>query len=210
MKKEASLDYYEILQVNPTADQEMIERAYRLLAKRYHPDNILTGDPGKFSVLIEAYGVLSDPEKRARYDDSREAVKCRDNFSFNLPQSDDPEAETRISQTILLVLYLARRKDVTKPGVGEFQLEKLLGLPEKEIEFHIWYLKEKGWIQRTDTGGFAITANGVDMVIEKNILLRKDRLLPWSNGTSFNSEGSEDIETSSKHVAGGPSNQFAS
>ena len=211
MKKETSVDYYEILQINPTADQEMIERAYRLLAKRYHPDNINTGDGGKFAKLMEAYHVLSDSEKRVAYDANHKADNVhQDNFFFNVPQSDGPDAETRLYQAILLILYIARRKDVMKPGVGGFQLEKLLGLPEKELEFYIWYLKEKRWIEQTETGGFAITASGVDAVIEKNILLRKDRLLPWSNGTSFNSEGSEDLKPSAKHVAGGFFDQYTS
>jgi hypothetical protein len=47
------------------------------------------------------------------------------------------------------------------------ELERLLGCPEKHMEFHIWYLKEKGCIERTDTGGFAITAEGVDSAIEQ-------------------------------------------
>jgi len=179
MGKEISADYYEILQVNPKADQEMIERAYRLLAKRYHPDNQDTGDSGKFGTLMEAYLVLSNPDKRAAYDCNHERVKAHeDNFFLNIHPSRNSEEEARLYQAILLILYVARRADVTKPGVGTFSLEKLLGLSEKELEFHLWYLKEKGWIQRAETGGFAITVNGVDAVIEKNLLLRKDRLLP--------------------------------
>ncbi len=47
------------------------------------------------------------------------------------------------------------------------------------LEFHVWYLKEKHWIERTDTGGFAITAAGVDEVEkEGGIIMGKDRLLP--------------------------------
>ena len=55
MGKEASANYYEILQVSPSADQETIERVYRLLAKRYHPDNLSTGDTNKFDILTKAY-----------------------------------------------------------------------------------------------------------------------------------------------------------
>jgi len=65
-----------------------------------------------------------------------------------------------------------------KRRVGIFQLEKLLGLSEKHLDFHIWYLKEKGWVERVESGGFAITANGVDQVIEKDILITQDKLLP--------------------------------
>ena len=50
MGKEVYVDYYEVLQVSTKADQKMIERAFRLLAKRYHPDNRHTGDAGKFDI----------------------------------------------------------------------------------------------------------------------------------------------------------------
>ena len=62
------LDYYEAMQLSPNADQETIARVYRLLAARYHPDHRETGNSEKFIRLSEAYKILSDPEKRARYD----------------------------------------------------------------------------------------------------------------------------------------------
>jgi curved DNA-binding protein CbpA len=195
MGKEISTDYYEILQVSPKADQEMIEKAYRLLAKRYHPDNQDTGDAGKFGTLMEAYLILSNPDKRAAYDFNHEGARAhQDNFHFNIPQSRNSDEETKLYQAILLILYVARRTDVMKPGVGTFSLEKLLGLSEKELEFHLWYLKEKGWIQRAETGGFAITVNGVDAVIEKDLLLRKDRLLPQGIESSINSSPGDPSE----------------
>jgi len=209
VKKETSTDYYEVLQVSSTADQEMIERVYRLLAKRYHPDNIDTGDRGKFARLLDAYRVLSDPEQRVAYDTNHKADNVpQDNFFFNVPQPDDPDVETRLYQAILLILYIARRKDVMKPGVGGVHLEKLLGLPQKELEFYIWYLKEKRWIEHTETGGFAITASGVDAVIEKNIILRKDRLLPYADESSFDCTESEEPKPSEKPASDGASDQI--
>ena len=186
MEKETSIDYYEILQVSPSADLEIIERAFRLLAKRYHPDNKYTGDAGKFETLMEAYHVLSVSEKRAVYDDTYKAADDahQNNVPFNAPQSRDPGEEKKIHQVILFIVYTARRRDVMKPGVGAVELETLVGLPEKELEFHIWYLKEKGWIQRLETGEFAITAKGVDAIIENSPILRKDRLLPSPNELS--------------------------
>jgi curved DNA-binding protein len=65
----ASRDYYEALGVSPDASAEDIRRAYRSLARRYHPD--VNKDPGaedRFKEISEAYDVLRDPEKRAQYD----------------------------------------------------------------------------------------------------------------------------------------------
>lgn len=62
-------DFYEILGVSRTASQREIQRAYRKLARTYHPD--VNKDPAaedRFKAISEAYDVLSDPEQRRRYD----------------------------------------------------------------------------------------------------------------------------------------------
>ena len=179
MEKERFIDYYEILQLSQGADQETIDRVYRLLAKRYHPDNRDTGDAQKFDELVKAYRALSDPERRADYDAKYEAGNSHhwNNYSHAAP-SKGTEEDREIYQAILSMLYTARRRDAGNAGVGTYQMEKLLGVPEKYLEFHIWYLREKGWIQRVENGGFAITVNGVDAVIEDDSSLKKDRLLP--------------------------------
>jgi len=62
-------DYYEILGVPRTATQQEIHRAYRKLARQYHPDvNKRKGAEEKFKQIGEAYEVLRDPDKRKRYD----------------------------------------------------------------------------------------------------------------------------------------------
>ena len=67
---ETKRDYYEVLGVNKGADEAEIKKAYRALAKKYHPD----ANPGdkeaekKFKEASEAYAVLSDPDKRRQYD----------------------------------------------------------------------------------------------------------------------------------------------
>ena len=63
-------DYYEVLGVDKNADDAAIKKAYRVLAKKYHPD-MNPGDKeaeAKFKEASEAYAVLSDPQKRKQYD----------------------------------------------------------------------------------------------------------------------------------------------
>jgi curved DNA-binding protein CbpA len=61
---------YEVLMVHPRADGEVIAAVYRLLAKRYHPDRDAAPDAqARMAELNEAYEVLKDPDKRARYDE---------------------------------------------------------------------------------------------------------------------------------------------
>ena len=67
-------DYYEILGVERNTDKEEIKRAYRRLARKYHPDvNKETGADERFKEINRAYEVLSEPETRARYDRFGEA-----------------------------------------------------------------------------------------------------------------------------------------
>ena len=66
---ESKRDYYEVLGVSKNATKDEIRSAYRKLAKQYHPDlNHSPDAPKKFEEVQEAYDVLSDDEKRQRYD----------------------------------------------------------------------------------------------------------------------------------------------
>lgn len=190
------VDYYEALRVHVNADQEIIERVYRLLAKRYHPDKGGDADAARFDLLTKAYRTLCDPVKRAEYDARYEAVKASQaRIPLPPPTTQSAEEDRRTYQGILSILYMARRRDASKPGVGIVALEKMVGLAEKDMEFHIWYLKEKGWIERLDTGGFAITVKGVEAVLEDNLLVKNDHILP---------EAAQPVDTSESNPAADP------
>lgn len=77
MRKE-ELDYYAILQVDPRAEKEVIEAAYRRLAAKYHPDvNPSPEAANKMKLMNAAYEVLSNPEKRKAYNLYRGAFPGR-------------------------------------------------------------------------------------------------------------------------------------
>jgi curved DNA-binding protein CbpA len=65
-------NYYEILEINENASFEVIEKVYRVLAKKYHPDlnneNYKEESEKKFKEIVEAYDVLSNQKKKAEYD----------------------------------------------------------------------------------------------------------------------------------------------
>src|SRR5688500_1368139 len=129
-------DHYETLQLSPNADHETIDRVYRVLVRRYHPDNQDTGNPETFDRVVCAYRTLSDPDRRASYD-----VKFEENRSTVLQifeESSNPEGhdgDRRIFDGILSLLYICRRRDADQGGMGVVQMDRMLACPAKHLEF---------------------------------------------------------------------------
>jgi curved DNA-binding protein len=178
------VDHYEVLQLSPNATPDTIERVFRLLAKRYHPDNPLTGDTTVFASLTEAHGVLSNPERRAQYDITYDENRGEQWKIFDQQSaSDGREEDQRIFHGVLSLLYVARRRDPKRGGLGPIQLERMLGVPEQHLEFPLWYLKQHGWIEIMDSGQIAITVEGIDKLGSRELSLPSNRLLgPSSRG----------------------------
>ena len=177
MNEVSFVDYYDLMQLSPNADQDTIQRIFRHLAKKWHPDG-RTGDPEKFKLLVDAYKTLMNPERRAAYDLRYQrfweskwnlAADASDNRSF----TDDKE----VREGLLSLYYVQRRSKMNDPGMGEMEAARLMRIPIHLVEFHIWYLREKNWIERLDNGQLAITALGVDQVEKTRLRLSSDRLL---------------------------------
>jgi curved DNA-binding protein len=156
-------DYYEFLQISPSAEAETVHRVYRFLAARLHPDNQDTGDAGRFFLLKQAYEVLSDPERRAKYDATRQKSQPVP-LSTWIDFMDKMEGELNRRLALLAVLYFQRRTSPYTPGVSFRNIENRLGFPRDYLEFTAWYLQSKGYISRADNSEFTITADGVDFV----------------------------------------------
>ena len=178
MKNESFIDYYELLQVSPNADEDSIHRVFRHLAKKYHPDTAGTGDAERFKLLVEAHRKLTDPPTRAAYDVMYQQYWER-KWKMTAEAS-DPQGFTDdeiMRERLLSLFYVQRRRNMRKPGIGEVELARLVGSPLELLEFHVWYLREKGWIERTDNGLFVITALGVDQVEQDRLRLDPSRLI---------------------------------
>jgi len=172
-------DYYEVLQVNEKADPETIHRVFRLMAQRFHPDNGETGNAETFRTIMEAYQVLSDPEKRAAYDVSLNAER---QVRWKIFDQNDAAvgklAEHSKRRGILDLLYTARMNQPERPTMTIHELEDLLGCPREHLEFSLWYLKENAFILRSDNGRYSITAKGVDRAeVEESARVANDRMI---------------------------------
>jgi curved DNA-binding protein CbpA len=163
MEASAFTDYYEILEISPNASSETIDRIFRYFAQRYHPDNQDTGDVDRFSEVVRAHDTLRDPVKRAQYD-----IQHKNHLDFRWKLAEEASdskgigRDVDIQDKLLSILYVKRRRNINDPGIGNHDLERLSDCPREHLEFHLWYLKEKGWIGRLENGMLAITVEGVD------------------------------------------------
>lgn len=169
MSNEQFIDFYELMQISPNAEAETIQRVYRMLAARYHPDNPQTGDPDRFVRLREAYNVLSNRETRAAYDLHYQVRNVQPISVFEMREfaaGIDGEANRRMG--ILCLLYNRRRSNPDHPGISILEFENLMSFPREHLMFTLWYLKDSGFLRQDESSNFVITSAGVDYV-EKNL-----------------------------------------
>ena len=154
------INHYETLEVSASASFETVERVFRYLAQRYHPDSAEHGDIQKFAQIAEAYEVLGDLEKRAKFDIELAQQKVAE---VELVEGAGTIGDDTADRHRLLSLFYAqRRKDIKNPGLGINTVEQLMGIPVEVLDFHVWFFREKGWIQREEGGAISITADGVE------------------------------------------------
>ena len=158
-------DHYEILRLSPLSDSGTIDRVYRTLMKRFHPDNDKTGDAEIFLRIAEAHRILSDPRQREQYDVERD--QSRTVIRFDLRSREffaGLRGEQNRRLAALCLLYRKRAADHEYPGLSLLDLENQSGFTREELGFAMWYLCEKGMAKVDDRTHYGITAVGVDFV----------------------------------------------
>ena len=205
MEQTPFVDYYELMQISPSAEPETIQRVFRMLAARFHPDNPETGDLARFVMLSEAHTILANPQTRAEYDDTYRGNRTKPLDIFNLKEfAAGIEGENNRRMGILCLLYNRRRGNDERPGVSILEFEAIMSLPREHLMFTVWYLLSKGLLQRGDESDYVITGAGVDYV-EAHLPDNKI-LYPLLKAATMGSEyaGSPDASTGRGQPSGEP------
>jgi hypothetical protein len=148
------------------------------MAARFHPDNPVSGDHEIFLQLCKAYEVLARPDSRELYD---RALRVRETEPIPLFAArifvDGLDGELNRRFGILALLYQRRRTNPGNLGISALELETRMALPREHLEFTVWYLRSKGFVQiQEDNSDYAVTAAGVDYVeanSSRNPILRE-------------------------------------
>ncbi|MEO5925796.1 MAG: J domain-containing protein [Bryobacteraceae bacterium] len=173
------VDFYEVLQVSRNADVDTIHRVFHLLAQRFHPDNSVTGDEGKFRQAVEAHRVLANPELRAAHDiQLLEENHVRVRIFDSLESTQGVLAEIRKRQGVLKLLYTRRMMNPHEPCLKGRDFVEMLGCPAEHLEFALWFLKENKLLQRADNNAYEITIRGVEAFEEQEQSFVKKTPLP--------------------------------
>jgi len=178
------VDYYDFLMVSPQADRAMVEWAVRLMLTRYGPKNPETADEEKYETTKAAYRALVDPAKREEYDqiwaqqkgepgppeegkrDRRSSGRTGqppiDKITVELDATEeDVRLQTKLRQAILSAAYDTLIKNPRNPELGRAEISRLVRCRVDDLEFPIWFLRERNLIKTSNMGLYSLTAEGV-------------------------------------------------
>lgn len=155
-------DHYEVLSVDHKAGSDAIQSAYSRMAAKYHPKNGTTPDQEKFEALNLAFEVLSDPQLREEFNKIKgigadEKPKFSGRSFFDLYVRD-----SRLRIALLCVLYDRRRLKPFTPSLSMRHLESILNSATVELNFALWYLKQRDMVSSDDKSSLQITVAGMD------------------------------------------------
>lgn len=161
-KKVKDMKYYDIFEIDPSAEQSAIKRRYYVLARNYHPDKIAEDDKegnDRFATIAEAYQVLSDPKLRERYDEEGMEGLSADKTSFaegTIPKVDSTILFAFLFGSDQFKDYVGRLATATSASIGDsnelspadarmLQIRRV-----KRLAVSLAF-KLQGWLHSTDT-----------------------------------------------------------
>src|SRR5574344_1810721 len=128
---------YDILEVSPKASKEIIEKAYRILVKRYHPDlqeATNKEDAEKMMQKInEAYEILSNEDKRKKYDEKLEQQKQQKTLQNEIDQQDTMEKNNNWKEQSKLQEHEDKIREKYDNYYKQFEYRKKEGINTKDI-----------------------------------------------------------------------------
>lgn len=188
MPSGAEIDYYDLLMISPQADKPMVEWAVRLMLTRY-TKNKETADEKKAELVKQAYRTLADPKRREAYDKGRprpagDRRKASNNGDpavgidqYERP-TDAPELDRirvrhtataeevvlqqKLRQGVLSCLYDIIVRRPRNPELDRGEIARAVGVRHDDLEFTIWFLRERKYLRTTTQGAYTITAAGVE------------------------------------------------
>ena len=154
----AEPDHHALLRAGVAGDLAGLDRLYRGLALRYHPDNCDTGNAEIFLRIKEAYRILAPSQPNQEDQEIAKPLKTI-GLQAQLRGLKDKRLE------VLGLLCQRRVTDYRNAYISPGELESLTGMAANEIGFILWYLQNKGAVTLSDnTPGYTITAGGVDLL----------------------------------------------
>ena len=152
-----SPNHEDLMRAGLAGDTTAFERLYRRLSFRFHPDNRDTGDPEVFLQIREIHRILSAAKKSAPPPEFAAIGEAP-------VSAGQPSKQRRVD--VLRMLYERKVEDCYSCGVPQSELQAGTGLPGNELQFILWYLREKGAVIAGDSQVYSISAAGVDLFDE--------------------------------------------
>jgi curved DNA-binding protein CbpA len=158
-------DHYTILGVDPRATLEAIQIAYARLEQKYNLKTAGSGDQDKLDSVTLAFEVLTDPALRLEFDKVKGIDQDDANLMFaGLEFFEALGRQAGLRSAMLCILYDRRRKKPSKPSLSVRHIEGMIHATNDELNFSLFYLKQKGLVVGDDKSNLQITVDGMDFL----------------------------------------------
>jgi curved DNA-binding protein CbpA len=155
-------DHYEVLGVDHKAGTDAIQSAYARLSDKYNPQTGSAPDHDKFEAVTLAFEVLSDPDLRGDFDKLK-GIGADDKPRFSGRAFFDAYTrDVHLRVALLCVLYDRRRTKPFTPSLSMRNLENIFNVTTVEMNFAIWYMKQRDLVVMDDKSSLMITTPGMD------------------------------------------------